>query len=247
MSFSIERLTWLFIKYFLWIYGSFTVIYFVFMFTLAGLIKVSKPGTKSYTLFCRGIAFGGLFFAPTLAFPLVAIRPRHPKNASILSWFIRKASYLAGFTWELRGEKHARHPEGAIICANHQDALDIFGDMNVGHIFERRGAVSKKELFYVFPFGPICWLSNIIFIDRTNPKAIRKTLERLTEVTTVQKIKILFYPEGTRSGGTKRFLPFRKGAFMYAIKAQVPIIPMVFAPYYFIEPKTRVYLYENSK
>lgn len=240
-----EIATW-FLQWILLLYIAYLLIFIQILLIFTVALWFTKPGTRLNTLLCQGIVFGSLFLAPTLALPLVALRPRHPKNASILSWFIRKASYLAGFSYELRGTQHTKSQNGAVICANHQNALDLYGDMNIGQHFSRRGAVSKKSLLYVFPFGPICWLSNIIFIDRSNPKAIRSTLEQLTDIMTRKKMKILFYPEGTRNSGDG-ILPFKKGAFLYAIKAQVPVIPMVFAPYYFIDKKTGIYLYKQSK
>lgn len=60
------------------------------------------------------------------------------------------------------------------------------------------------------------------------------------------KTKIWIYPEGTRNnkGG---FLPFKKGAFFMAIEAQVPIIPVVIAPYYYMDEPNEKFLCENSE
>lgn len=46
------------------------------------------------------------------------------------------------------------------------------------------------------------------------------------------------FPEGTRSPN-RGLLPFKRGAFKTAIMGQVPIIPVVIAPYYFIDHKKR--------
>lgn len=46
------------------------------------------------------------------------------------------------------------------------------------------------------------------------------------------------FAEGTRNlkaNKTRKLLPFKKGAFRMAISCQVPVIPVVYSPYYFID------------
>ena len=68
------------------------------------------------------------------------------------------------------------------------------------------------------------WLAGFIFIDRTKwDKAIRK-LER--KVRTVRRsTSVVVFAEGTRSPDG-RLLPFKKGGFVLALKAGVPIVPV---------------------
>lgn len=51
---------------------------------------------------------------------------------------------------------------------------------------------------------------------------------------------MFIYPEGTRNK-ERGMLPFKKGAFKTAIMGQVPIIPLVISPYYFINPKKHIF------
>lgn len=46
------------------------------------------------------------------------------------------------------------------------------------------------------------------------------------------------FPEGTRNN-TGSVLPFKKGAFHVAISAQIPILPVVFSSYYFLDNKAK--------
>jgi lysophosphatidate acyltransferase len=100
--------------------------------------------------------------------------------------------------------------------------------------------VSKKEILYVFPFGPASWLAGIVFIDRKNKKSAFATLARCKKLMNDLKVKILMFPEGTRNQNGS-FLPFKKGAFHMAIETQSPIIPLVVSPYYFIDHKKKVF------
>jgi 1-acyl-sn-glycerol-3-phosphate acyltransferase len=59
------------------------------------------------------------------------------------------------------------------------------------------------------------------------------------------QVKIWLFPEGTRNKNYTKMLPFKKGAFAMAISAQVPVIPVVFSPYYFIN-RTK-HLFQKGK
>lgn len=52
------------------------------------------------------------------------------------------------------------------------------------------------------------------------------------------QIKMWVFPEGTRNN-TGNILPFKKGAFHVAIAAQVPILPVIFSSYYFLDNKKK--------
>lgn len=51
------------------------------------------------------------------------------------------------------------------------------------------------------------------------------------------------FPEGTRNKNVLKsgLLPFKKGAFRIAIENQVPILPIVYSPYYFINEKNHYF------
>jgi lysophosphatidate acyltransferase len=96
--------------------------------------------------------------------------------------------------------------------------------------------VTKKEMFYIIPFGIAAWIFGLIPIDRKSKKSATATLARCKRTLHDENAKILMFAEGTRNRNDG-LLPFKTGAFRLAIEAQVPIIPMVFSPYYFIDRK----------
>uniref|UniRef100_A0A8C6VL37 1-acylglycerol-3-phosphate O-acyltransferase n=1 Tax=Naja naja TaxID=35670 RepID=A0A8C6VL37_NAJNA len=87
---------------------------------------------------------------------------------------------------------------------------------------ERCVPITKKELLYWGPLGFSGWLCNLVFIDRKKKHQARDTLEHL--------LRVWVYPEGTRNR-EDTMLPFKRGAFHLAIKAQVPIVPIVISSY----------------
>uniref|UniRef100_A0A670Z599 1-acylglycerol-3-phosphate O-acyltransferase n=1 Tax=Pseudonaja textilis TaxID=8673 RepID=A0A670Z599_PSETE len=87
---------------------------------------------------------------------------------------------------------------------------------------ERCVPITKKELLYWGPLGLSAWLCSLVFIDRKKKHQARAILEHL--------LRIWVYPEGTRNR-EYTMLPFKRGAFHLAIKAQVPIVPIVISSY----------------
>lgn len=118
--------------------------------------------------------------------------------------------------------------------------------VNIWSLFGRLTTISKKEIFYFFPFGPGAWLCNVQYIDRRNIKSCYNTLQKLCSNIVNDRLRVFIYPEGTRNH-EHGLLPFKRGAFTTAIQAQVPIVPIVIGPYYFMDPKQSKILFDKSK
>ena len=113
-------------------------------------------------------------------------------------------------------------------------------------IFGPLSIISKKEIFYFLPFGFGAWLCNVQYIDRRNKISCYNTLQTLCRNIVQDKLRVFIYPEGTRNHD-HGLLPFKRGAFSTAIQAQVPIVPIVIAPYYYMDTKNNVMLFDKSK
>ncbi|MEM6533486.1 MAG: lysophospholipid acyltransferase family protein [Myxococcota bacterium] len=108
-----------------------------------------------------------------------------------------------------------------IYVMNHQSAADIpaaFVGIPVNLRF-----IAKKILRYVPWLGTYMVMTGMIFVDRGNHrKAI--TSMRMAAKRIREGCNIIAFPEGTRSRDGE-ILPFKKGPFMLAIEAGVPIVP----------------------
>ncbi len=108
-----------------------------------------------------------------------------------------------------------------VFVSNHQSLLDI---PSIISIFPHIRIIAKTELFRIPLFGRAMRRAGFLEIDRGNHKRAFRTIDeaarRVREGTT-----ILVYAEGTRSRDT-RIQPFKKGAFVLASKADVPIVPL---------------------
>lgn len=113
-----------------------------------------------------------------------------------------------------------------VIVCNHQSILDI---VMLGAFMPKNSIIlAKKSLLYVPFVGQFLALNKTIFIDRSNTKNAIQTMDNAVEKLGFHSI--LMFPEGTRSD-SKTLLPFKKGAFHFALKANVPITPVVISPY----------------
>jgi 1-acyl-sn-glycerol-3-phosphate acyltransferase len=86
--------------------------------------------------------------------------------------------------------------------------------------------VVKRELERVPVFGTAWKHAGHISIDRSNRQGAVESLRQASEVIRREGGIIIVFPEGTRSR-TGELQPFKKGAFLLAIEAGVPIIPTI--------------------
>ena len=114
-------------------------------------------------------------------------------------------------------------PEGpAVFASNHQSQFDIPA-LYLAIPIQFRFVV-KKELFKIPLFGLAMRRAGYVPIDRSGGKkavsSLREAALRIRSGTSV-----VVFPEGTRSPDG-RLLPFKSGALLLALKAEVPIVPI---------------------
>jgi putative phosphoserine phosphatase/1-acylglycerol-3-phosphate O-acyltransferase len=121
------------------------------------------------------------------------------------------------------GEENVWAVRPAVFLFNHQSQLDVF--VLAALLRKDFTGVAKKSLEKDPFFGPIGYLADVAYIDRSNSAAARKGLEPAVEALNNGR-SIAIAPEGTRSP-TARLLPFKKGPFHIAMQAGVPVVPIV--------------------
>ncbi|KAM3966541.1 1-acyl-sn-glycerol-3-phosphate acyltransferase alpha-like [Aphomia sociella] len=173
--------------------------------------------------------------------PFFVFNPKNVKNSLFASQIVKHVTKVIEVKWHLRNGKVLTEDRGAVIVSNHQSTIDILGMFNIWHVADKIAAIARKEIFYVWPFGLAAYLGGVVFIDRNNSKEAYKQLKVTSEVMVKNKTKIWLFPEGTRNKDFTKLLPFKKGAFNIAVAAQVPIIPVVFSPYYFINRDKNIF------
>jgi 1-acyl-sn-glycerol-3-phosphate acyltransferase len=141
----------------------------------------------------------------------------------------------AGIAVEIEGLGHVKAGKTYLFLANHQGNCDpaaLFPAIPRNVRF-----MLKKELRKVPFLGKIMKLGGFVFIDR---KDRASALQGVEEAVAQMKEghSFIAFPEGTRSR-TGRMGPFKKGLFIMALQAGVPIIPVTISGSYEVMPPGR--------
>ena len=107
-----------------------------------------------------------------------------------------------------------------VICANHTSVFDIFALVSAVPVPVR--FVAKRELEKWPLVGWSLRPSGQILVDRGDR---RKAIQSIDEAAGVRvRGQVIFFVEGTRSEAGN-LLPFKKGAFHFALTNRLPILP----------------------
>ncbi|KAJ8734623.1 hypothetical protein PYW08_013873 [Mythimna loreyi] len=208
-----------------------------FIFTLPFLYEKSNL-FRYYLKFFLYYAY--VLITCTVLLPVVLIYPRDVTNLIVASRFCRYASHIVGIEWELRGMEHWNTEQCYIVISNHQSSLDILGMFEMWPRMKRCTVVAKRPLMFTGAFGFGAWLSGLVFIDRLKTEKARQLMKDATARVIKEKTKLWIFPEGARYNKGS-IQSFKKGAFYLAIDAQIPIMPVVFSQYYFLDSETKTF------
>jgi len=128
---------------------------------------------------------------------------------------------LAGIRYRVAGREHV--PATAVVfCSNHESNVDPPVLFEALH--PRLHVLYKAEL-HKFPImGKVFDFGGFVPIDRGDRDKALASIARGAESLRAGN-SFLIFPEGTRSR-TGHLLRFKKGGFIMAIQAQVPIVPV---------------------
>ena len=149
--------------------------------------------------------------------------------------FARSALWAGRVTVRVNNPEQIGHDEARVYASNHVSWFDVFA---LAAVLPRYRFVAKKELQRIPLFGRAAGIVAAIYIDRRNRKA---AFDAYADAARQVKegFSVAVYPEGTR-GRSYALRPFKKGPFVLAIAAQVPIVPVIVHGTREIQPKGAV-------
>jgi 1-acyl-sn-glycerol-3-phosphate acyltransferase len=149
-------------------------------------------------------------------------------------FFSRATLWAAGTPLRIVGLENVDRESPQVIACNHQSMFDVWA--MAAALPVRNHFVAKKEIRRIPIFGRAAAAAGHVFIDRDNHAAAIATLKVAAQKIREERSTAVVFPEGTRSltGDLQRF---KKGPFIMAIEAGVPIVPSVVSGTFEILPK----------
>ena len=161
---------------------------------------------------------------------------------SPVRFFVRLGLALVSVKIQVTGLDRLHRHQTYIFTPNHQSLIEV--PLFVTYLGRNPAYLGKKEIFKYPVFGYGIKLIGVVAVDRSNSPAAVESAKLATENLRRGKSYVV-YPEGTRSkdGGLQ---PFKKGAFMMAIDAGVPVVPITISGATKIMPKGEIKVFPST-
>ena len=128
------------------------------------------------------------------------------------------------WAWGVRVTVTGTAPGGpSVFAANHASVLDI--PLVFAYLPVDFRVVHKRSLHVLPVVGQYLWLGGHIAIDRANPFRARRSLSRAA-ARIRSGTSVLVFPEGTRNRDASGVAAFKRGSFVLALEAGVPVVPV---------------------
>jgi len=138
---------------------------------------------------------------------------------------VRIGLFLSGMKIDRAGVQHIQRSRAAVYAVNHTSNVEppiIFDALH--ELFPRLRILYKAELRKLPVLVRAFDLAEFIPLERANPEQSLPAIDRAADALRHGN-SFLIFPEGTRSR-TGELLPFKKGGFIMAVKAQAPVVPI---------------------
>ena len=128
----------------------------------------------------------------------------------------------AGIRYRMVGKEHVPADGAVVFCSNHESNVDPPVLFQALH--RQLHILFKAELKKLPILGRVMLAGGFVAVERERREASMASIDEAA-ASIRQGNTFLIFPEGTRSR-TSELLPFKKGGFIMAIKAQAPVVPV---------------------
>jgi 1-acyl-sn-glycerol-3-phosphate acyltransferase len=166
-----------------------------------------------------------LFRGMLVGMAAVAVGLHLATRSRRLVWRFAKArartlARMLGVRVALRGAEHLAGGGPFVFAPNHQSHLDIL--VLLGYLPGPTRFAAKQQLWRHRVVGAVLDTLGMVPVDREHPERSLAALDRAAR----EGESLVVFPEGTRSR-TGALQPFKKGAFVLAIGAGLPVVPVI--------------------
>ena len=176
-------------------------------------VLLADPGVVLATIFFGTISLIVSFFDHTGAVQIRVAR----------AW-ARALLIVGGVRVKVEGLEQIDASASYVFIANHASYYDT--PVALAHIPVQFRFLAKRGLFQIPFLGTHLSRAGHIPVPREDPRAAVKTMQTAAETIQQKKISLLIFPEGGRShDGILQ--PFKEGGAYIAIRAGVPVVPLV--------------------
>lgn len=138
---------------------------------------------------------------------------------------VRIGLFLSGIRYVVEGREHIQRRRAAVYAVNHASNVEPPILFDVLHeLFPRLRILYKAELRKLPVLVRAFDLAGFVPLERGNRDQSLPAIAGAADALR-QGNSFLIFPEGTRSR-TGELLPFKKGGFIMALKAQAPVVPV---------------------
>ena len=173
------------------------------------------------------LAFLIAFLLILLSFiPVVVVSGlfKHEKFLFFQSRLVIKITLaILGVQARVRGLNAVDFSISQVVICNHLSNLD--GPLLIGVLPVNPRVLIKAEARKIPLVGWVMKLAGFVFVDRSSSQRRQEALAQAIEKVEKKHYSFLVFPEGTRSKDG-RMRDFKKGSFLIALRAGVPVLPV---------------------
>ncbi|XP_070591799.1 1-acyl-sn-glycerol-3-phosphate acyltransferase alpha-like [Erythrolamprus reginae] len=160
--------------------------------------------------------------------PILALRGRNVANIRALRFIMLPLKLFYRIKINVQGASNLNLKGPYVIISNLQCSMDLLGIFQI--LPKQCTLFVKKDLLYTLTVGAVLWLCGFIFIDHKKEAEAVEVMSATGDTMLQDHLRIWVFSEGYRTGEST-LEPLQREAVHLAVKAQVPIIPVVMSSY----------------